>query len=590
MSLSNCEIAKKIVFHSNGNTSCFEKRFNTIETILNLKNTPDIEFWQNLLKTKDPVVACAILNSEFSPEEIKETSVSIISTTVSNPSKNCFVPFIFSCDAKTLSELPFSVCDFIVDNIDWFDFSEQVNDFIKKYPETNTLPFSNTEIEILLLSKLVNGKAEIYPPAYSYYQFVEYCSEQSFEKVKPNINNLHDNIITAIINNNNLSKELREDALLFGMDISQIKSLPNTSDLTDIYKSAIYGASISNGNLKVGIAKKCRQCIDNLVKFNLLPESCELDLIDRLITNDVLIFPTTTIKFIENTKNPIVIDKVLKSDNVNLYSYAINNPITTHSQVVDTFNKFLNTAFFCSEIQKVIFFSSCSKFTLPINLYDKMLNTFKGAKYRTAIASNNQLKKAIATSPNTPNSVLDKLIDDTDDFTTNSIIPLVHFNKSSKKFDVEIAKKFLKTLSTILTEPQEFKVNNPNFYLPSLDSDNGKELEKILKEATENSYNTSITACANNYLQVLYEQNIIYKAKKCLETLNFDTENIDVLTTIKQILKHNILDFHNTEKEVCLEYLFYKNLLNHIDVYKTVDELLEQKICQEKNTPTLSIR
>lgn len=586
MPKSNYEIAKQIISESQKSVFIFKSQFEKLNSIFSLSSVPDSDFWENIFKKNNSIICCAVLESPFATPFYKKKALFDIKKSLIDSSKSFFVPFVFHSDNKILSGLNRSLSKEIVEGISWNDLTCQMKDYIIDHPDITTLPFSQTTIEELLIYKLLFDKKALSTQEiedYNSYKILEYCNGKILNNMIGDISLFHENVATAVFNNKNTPTKLKKETFMCGINLSEMKNSLDSSVMKEIYESVICTTTASEKDDE--IAELGRSSINKLIEYNLLPESCEIDLIDRITSNDVFLSLNTIDSFVKNTNSNIVIEKSINCNDINIIISALQNPLSTYSQVISAFQKYIDEEFpftaICSSESKLIFFKSCLKFSLPLQFYDKMLEAFS---HPSQHALKNTLMSEMAKSHATPISVLDKLIEKRTPHSITVLSPLVYFNKNTKHLCSDIANKFLDTINAILYKVVTID-NSETFYFPNLYSPIGEELEELLHETIKTNSSSFIKECSQKCLNILYEQNRICEAKKYLDTFEFENAPIDVLRTIKKVIQNEIINSypHNSNADIYSKYLLYKKFFQYTDIYRTVDEILQKKITQEKS-------
>jgi hypothetical protein len=309
-----------------------EQEFNDImKVIRNGEGSFDIN--------KSKRFACALLNNPQVPMIEKENTLNSLISSGYNVSHNILIPMLCFGNKINLKNLSSDMCELIVNNIDWGDFEHEFRTYIKNNPGIKALPFNNTELEKCLFEKVLKESETGNHLPLSAYEIIEFISDTKLlDKV---INNRHSQspmINSALVNNDNLSYEDKE--LLLETDII-IKRIKNCSPekAKEFYDSIIYPLTQS---YEKDITDIALSSLYNLVNHNLLPETCEIDLMRRFLNKELDMNVVSCIDILlRKTTNETVLNEVLKINNTILVMDVLENPNTPNDIIVKIAEKFI---------------------------------------------------------------------------------------------------------------------------------------------------------------------------------------------------------------------------------------------------------
>jgi hypothetical protein len=577
--------------------------FERIAKILD-DDTPNItdEEWQQILKLQDGYTCYAILDSPKAPSYVKEQAINIMAkrTTPESLSTKLFIPFIFNGNKEVMKNLSFEISEKIVSGINWDRFSHELRSYINKKPDIKYLPFAGTDIEKLLLKKLISGKVltKDTEKIYEYYKLIEYYSdEKSFKNIIGNVYNDKPLISTAIINNKHFSTKYKEDIFTVSdISFNHINSNFNIEIMKEIYNSIICSLEYNNSNNDISIILKCLDSINQLIKHQLLPQSCELDFAKKYFNEEIRIKMISMEEFFKKTKNEEVLIEALKSNKTHAISLASLNSYTPKSDKIvalaeclkslDTVNaktKWHEMA----DSEKKNFFIGCIMEDLPNDFYNKMLKHMKPNGFCEF-----ELKEKMALNPETPIEVLETLkISGKSD----KIQAFIYINEKCRElFDKETARKVLDTFYVIadvttiingklvLSDP--FTTQPSDFFLPDISTTDNQNLVKFLTNIIEKNdielkvLKTILIEYAKEYLKLLNKNNIIQESEKIVQSgLTNLPDNIscELLQGMKQYIQDKLLLKKNRRVDIQGDMTIQRNLgltHNFYDMYMVYAE------------------
>lgn len=559
-----------------------KSRFQVIADIQNDAENFCNKSWENALKSKDPYICCAILESLYAPSEIKKQTIDIMlkKMTPSHFCKKFVIPFIFSENNEAVHFLTHDVSATLVSQVDIASFNIALHDYLENHPYTQKLPFAESHIEELLLEKLLAEK----PPTdcnYNFYKLIEYYSdEDSLKEIIEDLNSHNEYIITAIMNNKNLSNEYRTEAFMVGPDVSLTSSYCNNEQVKIVYESVIYAAHRDN---HITAKLNAATCINQLVQHSLLPESCEIDLWKHMDAREISVKTETYQTFFVNTKNQTLLEEALKSDKIFAIVDASKNPYAPKSEKIMALKRCLKALEIplsttewhkITNFDKLDFFTACVRDGLPEeSLYDSVLDNINGVD-RTV------LKEEISLSPNTPISVLDKL--EKEQHLSAIISAYIYFNHKSRNiFSESNTHLFLDTICAI-SEMKTYGAEGyskirPKHFFPDIATNDSLLLTNLLEEVIKDGPELA-QSYAEIYLNTLKKKQDLEQAQIILSSNPIEIPNnasIELLQELKRQIQDQLLLKDKRSIDIYGEHKTYKNLdLTHTyyDMYKVYSD------------------
>lgn len=561
-------------------TTLTEDRLDTINKIMDSAfGQATTSSWESFLDTNDPCVWCGILLSPSAPDRVKIQAIEKASL-IKDPNSRFFLPILFAEKELGLVFMSESVSEKFVEKISYGNFLNKLRLYLKK-TDSNKLPFSNTHIEDMLIKKLLlnyNKKlSSAQRNSFFSYKILElYRNEDKLKKFLGDLSQHNEFVRTAIVNNPYLSTEIKREAFLIGCDISQITTPQEPDIVMDIYMSAMDSLEAESPSKSLAIG-----CICNLIKHNLLPESCELDFIKKYINGEIDYFATTVRLMLRNTKYDSVLKEVIEKKPIpELMAEVVLNKNTPNGVAI-TAVKNINTKFYNTEQYKKLeplLLNIAQTAELPEDLCEKIVKCSRDKK-ELVIGT-------LCTNSRTPVSFLEKVIDDEAQPIITRTIALFNL-KSKDAFTRHDAQIFLNTVCAIAEihslEPSKHLELSPikEQFLPNYLEESNNKLRTILQDViNDTSLHTPCGMYANFYLQVLNKKDLYQKVKENPFTEIDKMSNEELVVTKKQILnaifytRPQDIDIYDREIPVrCTSGTNLDNTQNFYDIYTVLEQI-----------------
>jgi hypothetical protein len=579
------ELAKKMI-KSTGfiNMELDKTAFDNIDKIITLGDTFSLQEWKDMVDLDNEFVYCAILLSENAPLVIKMETINAIKD---SPAiffdDDIFIPILFSENRTTLENLPISVCEKLVKEIDIGSLINAINEYIVNHPDVNILPFSSTPLEPLIVSKIIyTNETGLYNQNdYETYKVIEYCRDETNLKEILNDFKLQDSYVpTAIMNNPLLSDKIKQEALESDIDIFKIHKPQKEDYINDIYRSLIGGIEVTDD--QGCFATNCCM-VGKLLCNNLLTPACEIDAVKRYNAIELLLIEKEMQNFLKNTKNKECLKEALSSSDNDVVCEALANPNMDISTIQNHIEKILDKEGF-SYFDNMEMLAILTSAKLSKDLFEKVIQCLPN-KYMAVV------QEKICHNPYTPVEIMDKYLKKD---TPEKMI--AEFNLLARDtLSFESFQKFLTTIKVIDKE-KEFIVTDEEKYtsrhslpiisadkqfLPHYSSDDNTMLRNILEAIIEKSSNGN-SQIAQIYLKILNKKDRYEKAFDKFPMCN--PESFTSIMTTQNVLtdkvfctKNRDINFRGTTlypKDFCCNvyetYTIYKNIIDNIGFYSSI--------------------
>jgi hypothetical protein len=283
--------------------------------------------WDAYLKTGDPVIQCAILADQRASGEVKVEAVNNIKCMIDS-NKKVLLPMLFDKKDNIFDLLTRNASYELANAIKWGAFNDKLRMFLAVNDNVKELPFAGSHVEEFLLTNLVDGAilSGREENDYESYRFIEHFSdEEILEEIIDDYSSRNECVITAVMNNKFASSDIKKKACLIGADVRFINTEQDQEMIKEIYRSSVYGIEKTCGDTYA--ISSGTMCIESMIHHNLLPESCELDLLRKFCSNEINIDIKLIEEMIEKSKNLSVVTEAANLSKAKLVTAAIKNPI-----------------------------------------------------------------------------------------------------------------------------------------------------------------------------------------------------------------------------------------------------------------------
>ena len=627
--MNNFEISNQIISDAiipfKSNIKIDKDTYNILEKLIQPNEPKGISHlssseWMDLINTKNPIIYAGILTYQTAPPDIKSLALRSLYS-IPQSTKKLLLPILFSEDKTILGCMTKRVSEKFINSIDFEVFYQRFKDYTDIQEDATTFPFSGTYAEEFLLKKSLDNS---YLPLYSFKSYISklvQCYgnpdnlEEEIKNFKPLfleklkkeypehlVNQNYFEIIEAIhnsmINNENIPINMRDDFFHKYTPVKNLKLPLYPSTMKEIYDAYI---DLFNSDNKP--SKLAEMVMTNLINHNLLPEECQLDLLDRYFNAKITI-PMNLIKtlfeqtqYISVLTKPFsfpVSDKIIESVSCNEFTpkALLFGKCTAYvSQAIDDKHRL-------SSIQKNIILNTVRQDYYTPEFISKALQVFGKDK--------EDLYRCLALSPVAPTTKLNEIIQN--NTIKNNIKAFAIINKCcSDKLDVQYKRDFLQTCYSFLPKAMAITdVVNPVFshnnFFPKYNDEKNKHLRTILNEVINNGELGS-SLCCSNYLNTLDKKDKKQKAKHNLEEFqygkcNIKSFSIDELSAMKEAIcekvffEEDLSDYikeHKRPKHTPLsknyytDFLLYESLIIYSPLYNKINQRIQEINNEIKN-------
>jgi hypothetical protein len=596
--ISTYELAKNMM----DEYGCFinsigEQQFNIIETVIGMESflwTP--EKWERILVPKDLYVYSAILESASAPHSIK-MKVMDNASLMHNANEYFFLPILFDNEKTIVEYLSDKAAKHFVDKIDIGKFIDETDKYFNRYPDKTEYPFCRTAVEDLLLEKILDNKNIPHDKInyYNTYKIIEsYSNTTELMKKIGNLQDQSEAMLTALLNNPYLSDEIKDEIFMNGFNMFKLNGNQKPELLKDVYRSAVNsveGKKFGERIYQLGI-----KCLNNMIEKNIMPESCQLDLLKKIKSQDLVMDTALVAKMVQQSVYETVVDKailiftenndIIKAGlkNVNVDSKFVKNNI--QDLIKDAKHSFGKE----QQAEKDIILTALRYQNLSEIHFKESFSLFNDKK---------EIAKSIVLNPVAPINILNQILTDKQIDKIDKLIALCNIKSqetlkidSQKKwYNIDLEKEetmslkerrhFLNTINLIINIDNIDVVNGEVYNLMSVDkqmqflpeeySNASKRLKQLLKNIIQkDEYQSAFYA--TKYLELLGKRDLVY-----MDRWSFDVRKIpseDKLKHMKATMLGMIFDTEPHEIDA-LEPIRPKNIgQSTYDVYKTYRKMI----------------
>ena len=533
--------------------------------------------WNELLKTGDPVIYCAILADERASGEIKVEAINNIKAMIDS-NKKVLLPMLFDKKDNIFDILTRQASYEFVESIKFGAFNDKLRMYLAVNNDVKELPFAGSHVEEFILTKLVNGGilSGREENDYESYRFIEhYSDEETLEEIVDDYRSCNECVITGVMNNKFVSPDVRKKACLVGADFRLVNVEQDIEIIKDMYRSSVYGIdktcddtyAISSGTM----------CIESMIHHNLLPESCELDLLRKFCSNEINIDIKLIEEMIEKSKNLSVVTEAANLSKAKLVTAAIKNPIIPNDILNQLMEKALkkaeeNRAKAITMSQKEKFVQLLRNGSYPESVYERLGKVFSDELFI--------FNKITSTSTKTPVDVLEKMSVHPKTNLWDKMFAMANI-KMPKEFSNEEKRKCISTLQAVASDCLagygSLIVIPAGQFLPKYDTIQNTKLRELLNDMIKNG-NEASKKCGARYLKTLDEKDLYEKAKD-----NIGKTNIDELSAKEVRAEMNAIIDSIFEKTSAVVHLYGKDVENkdvtsygnHYNMFRILEGLLK---------------
>ena len=533
--------------------------------------------WDTYLKTGDPVIQCAILADQRASGEVKVEAVNNIKGMIDS-NKKVLLPMLFDKKDNIFGLLTRNASYELANAIKWGAFNDKLRMFLAVNGDVKKLPFAGSHVEEFLLTNLVDGAilSGREENDYESYRFIEYFSdEEILDEIVDDYGSRNECVITGVMNNKFASPDIKKKACLIGADVRFLNTEQDMDITKEIYRSSVYGIektcedtyAISSGTM----------CIESMIHHNLLPESCELDLLRKFCSNEINIDIKLIEEMIEKSKNLSVVTEAANLSKAKLVTAAIKNPIIPNDILNQLMEKELKKAE--ENRAKAITMSKKEKFvqllrngSYPESVYERLGKVFSDELFI--------FNKITSTSTKTPVDVLEKMSVHPKINSWDQMFAMANM-KMPKEFSNEEKRKCISTLQAVASDCLagygSLIVIPAGQFLPKYDTIQNTKLRELLNDMVKNG-NEASKKCGARYLKTLDEKDLYEKAKD-----NIGKTNIDELSAKEVRAEMSAIIDSIFEKAPAVVHLYGKDVENkdvtsygnHYNMFRILEGLLK---------------
>lgn len=575
-----------------------EERYNVISKIMNAKTEPlSDEDWDKILKKEDLYEYCALLTYS-APETVKIQAINNAKIIALLPNEEFFLPLLFSSDTNIAYHMSMRASNEFAHAVNLGLFLDKVNDYLQKNPDAHELPFSGTYVEKYLLERILRSDElsnERYDDYKTYRMIETYKNEEELKAILGDLSTNNECVMTAIMNNPHISDEMKQEAFLYGADITKIKTPQKNEIIKNIYSAVAMDTNTKE--MSVYMLAQVSQCIDNLVKHVGLPESCELDLYKKVGHSELPIDITTMETMIEKTPYISVLKEVVdNSRSHRLLQAVLKNELSPDKMALDIINRCIDNTPLTPFYKKEIVLTAVRHRKISNELYNRIISTFKPQK--------DEIAKNLAINPLTPKSLLKIIIEDKENTDLSRAIAVFNlesidsFSETSDCNSLECKRKFLNTVCAIANvwHYQETKMLPiKEQFFPDYTETENQTLRDILQKII-NEKKAPAAQYAKKYLEIIEKKDMCKRMRdgcytsidsltnKELETIKEETldkvfcsspSQINVYGTKKQ---EKTVAFAGRHSDYYHPFLIYRDLILYADIYQDITDKIEKRI------------
>ena len=388
---------------------------------------------------------------------------------------------------------------------------------------------------------------------YMSYKFIEhYSDEETLEEIIDDYDSQNECIVTGIMNNKFVSMETKKKACLVGADFRFVNTEQDMDIAKEMYRSSVYGidktcddtTAISAGTM----------CIESMIYHNLLPESCELDLLRKFCANEINIDIKLIEKMIENSKNLSVVTEAANETKAKLVIAAFKNPICPNNILENIMEKELkkaeaNRAKAITTTKKEKFVQLLRYGTYSEDTYARLGNVFSDERFI--------FDKMVSTSVKTPKDVLNKIAVHPKMNSWHQMFAIAN-NNMPNEFSITEKRKCISTIEAVASDCLAgygcLIVIPQGQFLPKYDTRQNEKLRELLKSMIDSGQEVA-KKCAKQYLKTLDKKDMYEKAKDNIGKRNISELTIEELQAEKEAILDSIF-----EKKPALIHLYGKDI------------------------------
>jgi hypothetical protein len=440
------------------------------------------------------------------------------------------------------------------------------------------LPFAGSHVEEFLLTNVVDGAilSGREENDYESYRFIEHFSdEEILEEIIDDYSSRNECVITAVMNNKFASSDIKKKACLIGADVRFINTEQDQEMIKEIYRSSVYGIEKTCGDTYA--ISSGTMCIESMIHHNLLPESCELDLLRKFCSNEINIDIKLIEEMIEKSKNLSVVTEAANLSKAKLVTAAIKNPIIPNDMLNQLMEKELKKAE--ENRAKAITMSKKEKFvqllrngSYPENIYERLGKVFSDELFI--------FNKVTSTSIKTPVNILEKMSIHPKINSWDQMFAMINM-KMPKEFSNEEKRRCISTLQAVASDCLagygSLIVIPTGQFLPKYDTIQNTKLRELLNDIISNG-NEASKKCGNRYLKTLDEKDMYEKAKDNIGKTNINELNAKEVRAEMSAIIDSIF-----EKTPAIVHLYGKDVENkdvtsygnHYNMFRILEGLLK---------------
>ena len=544
--------------------------------------------WDELVKREDPLVYCAILADQRAPSDIKIEAIHGIRRLIDS-NKKVFLPMLFDKDKNIFDLLTRKASFELAESIKWGAFNDKLLMFLSVNPDTKELPFAGTHVEEFLLTKLINGGiltgAE--ENDYASYTFIEhYSDEETLEEIIDEYTSQNECVITGVMNNKFVSMDTRKKAFLIGADFRMVNTEQDIEIAKEMYRSSVYGIDRNCDDTTAMSAGT--MCIQSMIHYNLLPESCELDLLRKFCSNEIKIDIKLIEEMIEKSKNLSVVTEAANLPKAKLVIAAIKNPILPNDVLEGIMEKELKSseanrakAITTSKKEKFVQLLRHGSFTE--STYERLGKVFSDERFI--------FDKMVSTSIKTPKDILNKVATHPKMNAWNQMFAIANGNLPSE-FSLAEKRRFMSTLEAVASDCLagygHLIVIPEGQFLPKYDTLQNEKLREVLQVMIDSKQGAA-EKCAKHYLKTLDKKDMYEKAKDNIGKRKIDELSIEEIQTEKEAILDSIFEKHPAKIHLYGKDIEHKDVSSYGNYY-SMFRILEGLIKNSERYEQLEIK
>ena len=628
--LDKCKISKQML--SEWGITSFpitEERFGLIDKIIShATSSSELPFsdeeWNDIIAEQNKYANCAALLYD-APEKNKIEILNDFDFYFNcwHTDKDFFVPLLFTSNKEVWEYMSKEISQKFVNILSPNEVISGIKSYLEKNPNEDFLPFSGTYVEQFLLKEILYGGklSEDQINNYNTYKIIEfYFDEEELREILGDLSLHNEYVRTAIVNNPYLSDSYKKEAFLIGIDIGKITLSQDSKIMKEIYECAASGIIENQNNL---IAKlSAIRCVSNLVMHNLLPESCELDLVKKFANKERSISPDLIEKIAIETPYQSVLKEIIyesKRSPERMFRTVLKNPATTDEMTCDILNHCINPSKLPNLdviSEKHIMLTAARHKYIPIDLCNKLISFF---------SSPNDIISQLALNPQTPKMILEQIVNNKEYNERDRVNALFNI-ETLGQFALPTRRKLLNTINAIIDNDKSSehpfiskkKLSLEEQYLPTSDNQAMFERLKTILNKIINKNEMPQSQYAKQYLKIIENKDVHERLRKSILPINpyskslnislnsFTADELDALKDeiLSEVFcdKKPDIDIYGTHKSLrnCFDekatftfnniyaaFCVYENLIFYSELYKDVVNEIESRD-NRSHEPTLN--